>query len=94
MNKVNWISAISSTSKGGILMELAKLDAYDYTILPGVIQIRISSTNDPDLVDIMSEITRSNKIYIDGLYYRYLDRYEIVKQWQDIYLELHVVEIA
>lgn len=74
-------------------MKVAKLDVFDYSIDPGVIRIKLDSTTDPDLVYIMSEIERANNgIYIDGHYYWYRDRYEIVTQWNDIYLELHVTE--
>lgn len=66
----------------------AKLDAYDYDILPGVIRIRINGTNDPDIVDIMTEIERSNgNIYVEGYRYSYLD-YRLCSQ----YMELDVVE--
>jgi hypothetical protein len=74
---------------------MEKLDAYEYTILPGIIRIHVQSTTDPELVDILSGIERANgQIYVDGFYYQYLDRYEIVKQWNNTYLELHVIEVA
>lgn len=51
-------------------MELTKLDSYDYTLLPGCIQVTLDGTNDPSLFDIMSEIDRSNgNIYVDGNYF-------------------------
>lgn len=51
-------------------MGLAKLDIYDYFILPGVIQIKVERTNDPTLVDILSEVERANgRIYVEGHYY-------------------------
>lgn len=49
---------------------LAKLDRYDYTILPGCVQIMLDSTNDPIQVDILSEIDRANgNVYVDGQYF-------------------------
>lgn len=77
-------------------MGLAKLDGYDYILLPGVIRINVSGTNDPDLVDIMSEVERSDgNIYVEGRYYRYLNNYGIFSnRASNPYLELHVVEIA
>lgn len=67
-----------------------KLDAYNYEILPGVIRIRIEGTNDPDIVDIMSEISRSDgKIYVEGYRYSYLNTYRLLPS----YMELDVVEL-
>lgn len=75
------------------MTKLAKLDTYDYTILPGMIRVKLNRTNDPILVDIMSDIHNSrNKVYVDGHYYCYLDKYEIVKQGKNVYLELQVTE--
>ncbi len=49
---------------------LAKLDRYDYELLPGVVKIRMESTKDPTMVDILSDIDRSNgKIYVEGYYF-------------------------
>lgn len=49
---------------------LAKLDTYDYCILPGVIQIALDCSSDPAMVDILSDIDRSNgKIYVEGRYF-------------------------
>lgn len=74
---------------------LTKLDAYDYMILPGVIRIRLSGTNDPDMVDIMSEIERSRgKIYLEGYRYSYLDNYRLYAQGRDSYMELDVVQVS
>lgn len=74
-------------------MELAKLDSYDYQILPGLIRIFVDGVNDPDLVDIMSEIQNSGgSIYIDGIYYIYLDNYCIIDTPEASYLDLFVVE--
>ena len=70
-------------------MGLAKLDTYEYTLYSGIIRIHIEGSNDPDLVDIMSDISQSNgNIYLDGAYYTYLDKYEI----GDKHIDLHVVE--
>mgnify|MGYP006355747037 CR=1 FL=1 len=74
-------------------MGLTKLDVYDYTILPGIIRIHINGTNDPVLVDIMSEITHTNgHIYVEDLYYTYLDRYEVFNNGIESYIDLAVVE--
>lgn len=73
-------------------MGLAKLDAYDYVILPGIIRIRLTATNDPDIVDIMSEINSTGgSIYLEGYRYTYLDRYHIYTLRNTAYLELEVV---
>jgi hypothetical protein len=75
-------------------MALAKLDAYDYTILPGVIRIAITSTNDPDLVDILSEISRfDGRIYVEGCRYSYLDNYRLYTVDGESFIELDVVEV-
>jgi hypothetical protein len=72
-------------------MGLTKLDMYDYVLLPGVIRISINGTNDPILVDVLSDINRSNgKIYIEGYYYDYLDKYDIYKHGNYQYMELKV----
>lgn len=74
------------------MRSLAKLDNYDYIVLPGVIRINIQSKSDPDIVDIMSEIEFSgNKIYLDGSYYEYLDSYSIGHLEEGMYLDIHVV---
>lgn len=73
-------------------MNLAKLDAYPYFILPGVIQIEVASTNDPTLVDILSEVERANgKIYVEG-YYFLMAGYDIHTTNSKTYLELKVIE--
>lgn len=72
---------------------ITKLDAYDSEIVPGAIRIAISGTNDPDIVDIMSELHASNgKIYIDGQYYQYLD-YSFHKSSTHQYMELKVEKV-
>lgn len=74
---------------------LAKLDSYDYMVLPGIIRIRLTATNDPDIVDIMSEINRNDGlIYLEGDRYSYLNDYNIYKYRDTAYLELHVVKTA
>lgn len=76
-------------------MELAKLDSYDYVILPGTIRILISGSNDPDIVDIMSEISRAEgSIYVDGFYYSYLDIFTIDKNENGYYMDLQVSLVA
>jgi hypothetical protein len=76
-------------------MGLAKLDTYDYAILPGVIRISLSGTNDPDIVDIMSEIHRNDgSIYIDGRYYSYLDSYDLYTNNTGSYVDLVVVDVT
>lgn len=76
-------------------MQVTKLDAYDYVILPGVIRIRLVATNDPDVVDIMSEINRSNgNIYIEGYRYSYLNNYRLFPRDNEAFIELDVVEVS
>lgn len=73
-------------------MSLAKMDLYDYLILPGIIRIALSATNDPTLVDILSEIELANgRIYADGCYYNFLG-YQIYTQDGNVFMELEVVE--
>lgn len=75
------------------MTKVAKLDMYDVFLLPGIILVKLTRINDPILVDIMSDIHNSdNRIHVDGHYYKYNDRYEIVRQHNDVYLELHVTE--
>ncbi len=71
---------------------LAKLDCYYYYVLPGVIQIELSATNDPTLVDILSDVERANgNLYLDGTYYT-MTGYEIVTSDNGgVYLELSVI---
>lgn len=76
-------------------MSLAKLDAYDYSLEPGVIRIQLTGTNDPDLVDIMSEINRAHgKIYIEGLRYTYMNNYRIFNRGLSAFVELDVAEMV
>ena len=76
-------------------MGLTKLDIYDYTLLPGVIRIDLNGTNDPILVDIMSEIEQNGgRIYVEGFYYEYLNNYRIRGHGRDSYIELDVLQIA
>ena len=74
-------------------MGLTKLDSYDYLLLPGVIRIELDNTNDPDVVDILSEINRSEgRIYVEGYRYLYLDNYRLFQVDQQAFIELDVVE--
>lgn len=74
-------------------MGLTKLDAYPYEILPGIIRIYIDGTNDPDMVDILSEINRTDgQIYVEGSYYSYLDECSVFSDGREAYLELKVAE--
>lgn len=74
---------------------ITKLDMYDYILLPGVIRIEISSTTDPILVDILSEIEHSSgNIYVEGEYYQFLEQYDIFKDVDNkFFLDLHVVNL-
>ena len=73
---------------------LAKLDNYDYDIRSGLIRIKLSGTNDPDLVDIMSEIDRSNgRIYVEGRYFNYLN-YRIDTEFGQPFIDLSVDETS
>ena len=72
-------------------MEWTKLDRYNCEVLPGIISVKLCGTNDPDLVDIMSEIDRSGgKIYLDGKRYEYLNNYKIGGIGRDSYIDLYV----
>lgn len=77
-------------------MSLAKLDNYDYYFLPGVVQITMDSSSDPILVDILSEIDRSNgKVYVEGRYFM-MSGYDIVPKsgpGTPAYLNLQVTTI-
>lgn len=75
-------------------MEWTKLDNYDCELLPGVISIKMMATNDPDLVDIMSEISRSEgRIYLDGRRYEYMNKYNIMGSGRDTLIDLYVREL-
>lgn len=77
------------------MQDLTKLDAYDYEILPGVVRIKVDSTHDPTLVDIMSELERSKGyMYVEGNYYLNYD-YEVYSERRPngaVYLDLKVVQ--
>lgn len=74
-------------------MELTKVDAYDYTLIPGVVQVYLEGTNDPTLVDILSELDRSNgRLYVEGQYFLYTG-YDIVKHQGSTFLNLSVTTI-
>lgn len=74
---------------------LAKLDAYDYMVLPGVIRIELSTFTDPDLVDILSEIERNdNNVYVEGVFYKFLGGHSVYEneETNGVCLDLDVVE--
>lgn len=72
-------------------MNLVKLDAYDYIVFPDKIRILTNGSNDPDIVDIMSEIALADgHIYLDGDYYLYLDMFTIGKNEHGHYMDLQV----
>lgn len=74
-------------------MKWTKLDRYDYTLSPGVIRISLSGINDPDLVDIMSEVNMTEgRIYVEGQRFKYLDDYQIFDRGPNAYLELYVTQ--
>lgn len=75
-------------------MGWTKLDGYDYEIYPGIIIIKLSGTNDPDIGDIMSELYGSNGlIYLEGYRFKYQDNYKIVSDGVWAYLKLEVLEL-
>ena len=70
---------------------IAKMDLYEYSLLPGVIRIKTSGNNDPILVDILSEIDLSNgRVYVEGDHYIFVD-YEIMRDDNGSYIDLKVV---
>ena len=72
---------------------MAKIDCYDYFILPGVIQIAVRGTNDPILVDILSEVERANgRIYVEGHHF-IMQGYDIHRNGEQTYLHLQVITI-
>lgn len=74
-------------------MKVTKLDSYDYEIESGVIRIFLSGMNDPDQVDIMSELNRTDgRIYVEGRRFIYLDNYRVRKHRTRTFMELDVVE--
>lgn len=74
-------------------MKLAKLDSYDYFILPSVIQIMVDGNTDPALVDILSEVERANgNIFCEGRYFL-MAGYEIHHSNELTYLDLKVTEL-
>lgn len=51
-------------------MPITKIDSYDFRIVDDGIEISIDGTNDPTLVDILSELDRTNgRLYVDGEHY-------------------------
>ena len=77
------------------MVKLAKLDRYDYKLIPDKIRIKLTRVNDPILVDILSDIHNSNgKVYVEGNHYSYMGKHEIVTRRNNVFLELHVNQIA
>lgn len=75
------------------VVKLTKLDRYDYDIFSGTIRIKLCGTNDPDLVDIMSEISRSKgRIYLEGKHFLYLNNYNINSANGETFIDLYVKE--
>lgn len=75
------------------MVRLAKLDGYDYKLIPDKIRIKLSRRNDPILVDILSDIHNSSgRVYVEGHYYSYLGKHEIVTRRSNVFLELYVTE--
>lgn len=73
-------------------MKTAKLDIYDYKILPGLIQIELDGNNDPTMVDILSEIDRVNgHIYVEGMYFIMTNNEVFQPVWNKVFLNIHVV---
>lgn len=69
------------------------LDSYEYEINPDNISICLNGTNDPLMVDVLSELAIFNgKIYLEGSFYQYLDEYEITNRLGYYYLELKVIQ--
>lgn len=72
------------------MKSLAKLDCYEYFILPGVVQILLDSTKDPIMVDILSEIERANgRVYVEGKYFLMMG-YNVHTTGGKTYLDLTV----
>lgn len=75
-------------------MRYAKLDLYNYDILSDTIRIKLCGVNDPDLVDIMSEINKTDgHIYVEGKRYQYLNSYTIDGPYDKPYIDLKVREL-
>lgn len=73
-------------------MGVAKLDMYNFIVLPGVIRILMESTRDPAMSDILSEIENSGgNIFADGDYYSYLG-YDIYNEGNQTFMEIQVVQ--
>ena len=72
---------------------LAKLDTYEYRLLPGVIRIALDRTNDPIIVDILSEIDRANdRVYVEGQYFM-MYGYDVYSVNGRVYLDLEVTNV-
>lgn len=74
-------------------MSFTKLDTYDYDIQGNVIRIALVGSNDPTLVDVLSELDESNgHIYVEGRRYIFAG-YEIIKSHvSGNFLDLYVAE--
>lgn len=74
------------------MAKLAKLDTFDYDLLPGIIRIKMTSTRDAWIHDIIHEIDKSDgNIYVEGERYTFLE-YEITQlSPNEVYLDLRVV---
>lgn len=70
-------------------MNLTKLDSYDYTLKDSTVYIRLDGNTDPTMVDILSELDRSNgRFYVEGGYYLQTG-YDILHLPTGTYLALH-----
>lgn len=79
--------------KGGSVLKLAKLDGYNYMIYPGLIRIFVTSMNDPDMGDILTEIDRADgRIYVEGLYLQYSGDCRVVDVEDKTYIDIYVIE--
>lgn len=75
-------------------MNLTKLDTYDYEVGDRYINIRIDDFSDPTIVDILSELDRSNgRVYVEGEYFLQTG-YELKHHKGDVpYLTLYVTTL-
>ena len=71
------------------MASIAKMDCYDYFLLPGVVQIEVNGTNDPILVDILSEVDKRSSALAPHLSAELLDNAERIGNvgyiWQVVY---------
>lgn len=76
------------------MSKLAKLDTYNYHIIPGFIRIKVRDRLDASLVDILGEIdTAGGNIYVEGMYFSYLDNYYLWENHEGTWLDLEVIEV-